>query len=97
MRSTGGTFELSGTIGQPDAGVIAGGAFELTGGFWFKVAPTDCNDDGAVNLVDHAPFTDCLAGPAGAVLTGCNCYDVNRDARVDLRDFAAGQTMFAGS
>ncbi len=34
MRSTGGDFELSGTIGQPDAGTMSGGDFELTGGFW---------------------------------------------------------------
>lgn len=38
MRATGGEFELSGTVGQPDAGVMAGGDFELTGGFW--VAPS---------------------------------------------------------
>jgi hypothetical protein len=34
MRSEGGAFELSGTIGQPDAGQAAAGSFELTGGFW---------------------------------------------------------------
>jgi hypothetical protein len=31
--STGGSYELLGVIGQPDAGELAGGAFELTGGF----------------------------------------------------------------
>jgi len=36
MRSTGGDFELSGTIGQPDAGVLVGGDFTLSGGFWFE-------------------------------------------------------------
>ena len=36
MLCTGGNFELSGTIGQPDASttVLTGGNFELTGGFW---------------------------------------------------------------
>lgn len=36
MLSTGGNFELSGTIGQGDAGVksMTGGAFEVVGGFW---------------------------------------------------------------
>ncbi len=35
-RSTGGQFIVTGTIGQPDAGVqsLSGGAFQLTGGFW---------------------------------------------------------------
>lgn len=32
--STGGGFELSGTIGQPDPGFLSGGGFELEGGFW---------------------------------------------------------------
>jgi len=32
--STGGSFALSGTIGQHDAGVMSGGSFELVGGFW---------------------------------------------------------------
>jgi hypothetical protein len=32
--SSGGEFEVSGTIGQPDVGMASGGAFELTGGFW---------------------------------------------------------------
>jgi hypothetical protein len=31
---TGGSFSLAGTIGQPDAGKLTGGAFELLGGFW---------------------------------------------------------------
>jgi len=32
--SKAGQFSLSGTIGQPDAGVLAGGKFTLEGGFW---------------------------------------------------------------
>src|SRR5262245_15440590 len=33
--STGGGFQLGGTIGQPDAGTpMSGGNFELRGGFW---------------------------------------------------------------
>jgi hypothetical protein len=32
--STGGDLEVTGTIGQPDAGVLSGGDFELVGGFW---------------------------------------------------------------
>jgi hypothetical protein len=48
--STGGTFSVSGTIGQPDAsGAMSGGNYSVTGGFWslFQVvqtpgAPTLC-------------------------------------------------------
>jgi len=37
--STGGTFSVSGTIGQPDASLtMTGGSFSLTGGFWSLIA-----------------------------------------------------------
>jgi hypothetical protein len=32
--SNGGNYQLSGTIGQPDAGVLSGGNYRLDGGFW---------------------------------------------------------------
>ncbi|MCR4406566.1 MAG: hypothetical protein NUW24_06555 [Anaerolineae bacterium] len=32
--STGGPYSLGGTVGQPDAGVLAGGGYTLGGGFW---------------------------------------------------------------
>jgi hypothetical protein len=57
LRSTGGDFELSGTIGQPDAGVLSGGSLQLHGGFWPGV-PTlpycrgDMNCDGVINWRD---------------------------------------------
>ena len=42
--SSGGGYSLSGTIGQPDAGVISGGNFTVQGGFW--------NTDSANNLLE---------------------------------------------
>lgn len=32
--SSGGSYELGGTIGQPDAGTLSGGDYTLGGGFW---------------------------------------------------------------
>jgi hypothetical protein len=32
--STGGLFSVSGTIGQPDTGVMSGGDYTVTGGYW---------------------------------------------------------------
>src|SRR6266540_3230163 len=32
--STGGNYTLSGTIGQPDTGMLSGGTYTLQGGFW---------------------------------------------------------------
>ena len=36
--STGGDYELGGTIGQPEAGAHSGGDYSLNGGFWQGVA-----------------------------------------------------------
>jgi hypothetical protein len=37
--STGGTYQVSGTIGQPDAsGTTSGGNYTLTGGFWSLIS-----------------------------------------------------------
>lgn len=37
--SIGGIYSIGGTIGQPDAGVMAGGIYTATGGFWGVAAP----------------------------------------------------------
>ena len=97
MQSTGGDFELSATIGQPDAGVMSGGDFEMTGGFWFSVVVGDCNSDGTVNLLDYESFLTCVTGPnGGPVSPECACFDFNDDDDVDLLDFAAFQVSFTG-
>jgi hypothetical protein len=37
--STGGTYQVTSTIGQPDAGsAMSGGSYSLTGGFWSLIA-----------------------------------------------------------
>lgn len=36
--SSGGAYSVSGTIGQPDAGVMNGGSYSIVGGFWGVVA-----------------------------------------------------------
>ena len=99
MFSTGGDLELSGTIGQPDTGAMTGGEFELTGGFWFALAPGDCNVDGGVNRLDHDSFVACidLSGPDGGVPPACVCFDLDADSDVDLRDVAVFQRNFSGS
>src|SRR6266540_3376832 len=32
--SSGGSYTISGTVGQPDAGTLTGGSYTLQGGFW---------------------------------------------------------------
>ncbi len=96
MFSTGDDYELSGTIGQPDAAnVMEGGEFELTGGFWFRIPLGDCEDDGDVDLNDFEAFEACLTGPDTPVVDGaCRCFDVDRNNAVDLVDLATVQANF---
>ncbi len=97
MRSTGDDYELSGTIGQFDAGVMTEGEYELTGGFWFGIPPGDCEDDGDVDLFDYDQFQRCMTGPdAGPPAPGCNCFDLDQNDTIDLLDFAITQTHFTG-
>ena len=44
-RSNGGGLEVVGTAGQPDAGIMAGGEFSLSGGFWYAPVTTDAAPD----------------------------------------------------
>ena len=76
---------------------MTGSTMELTGGFWFGLAPGDCDNTGCVDLLDYAEFESCLTGPDVGTLAGCECFDVNRSDTVDLRDFAATQAAFTGS
>ncbi len=97
MLSTGGDLELSGTIGQPDAGVLTGGDLTLSGGFWFEQPPGDCNATGDVSLLDHEDFVACMTGPTAAPLPPeCMCFDVDRDGDADVTDFALLQASFMG-
>jgi hypothetical protein len=71
--STGGGYELSGTIGQPDAGSLAGGGYDMNGGFWPPVAPSccpfagdlsdPCND--IVNVSDFTVFAAAYGSSVG--------------------------------
>jgi len=88
MFSTGGTYSLGGTIGQPDAQVapvMFGGTFELTGGFW-PVANVcyclgDMNGDGKKDGRDVQKFVGCIL--AGG---DCSCADVDQTGGVNLAD-----------
>ncbi len=97
MLHAGGGFELSGTIGQPDAGVLSGaGGFTLAGGFWIGQSPGDSNEDGGINLLDYVELHACASGPDGGVTPSCACFDHDDDQDVDLADVAEFQRTFSG-
>ncbi len=88
VTSTGGDFKVSGTIGQPDAGLMVGGGFELSGGFWHAATlvchcPGDMNGDNQLDALDIQRFVECLMLPPP---TGCNCADIDRAGGVNLDD-----------
>jgi hypothetical protein len=80
MWTTGGEFELSGTIGQSDAGTtMTGGEFELTGGFWVipvgPYCPGDVDGDGDTDHSDLGALLSAWCSVAG---------DPNWDPNADL-------------
>ena len=87
MVTTGGSWELSGTIGQPDAGSMAAGNWELAGGFWPGTVPTSIphDSDGDVDLDDYVEFFACLNGPGGGIDPTCATVDTDGNRDVDLR------------
>jgi len=93
MSTVGDDFELSGTIGQPDASTAAmtGGDFELTGGFWAiplaetEPIPGDLDGDGDVDLTDLAQLLANYGTTEGATYED---GDLDGDGDVDLTDLA---------
>lgn len=95
--SVGGTYELSGTIGQHDAGSatapLAGGTFTMVGGYWTIatpvvppacVCPGDMNIDGLKNGGDIQNFVTCMV--AGG---DCACADVDAAPGLSFDDVTA--------
>ncbi len=91
MWSTGGGYELGGTVGQPDAGVaLTGGGWTLTGGFWPGGAPSgpmilrgDLNCDGAVDFADINAFVLYLSNFSVWQATYLGCPPENGDIDAD--------------
>ena len=103
-ESTGGEFALAGSIGQPEAGGMAGGSFELTGGFW-SLPPTsngcvrnpewrcdgDTDGDGQVNPVDSGLVQAAFGSADDQDL--CN-YDMDCDGQINPVDSGIVQSLF---
>lgn len=68
--STGGVYQVSGTIGQPDAGHMAGGNFSLDGGFWGIIAAVQTPGAPALRIILSSTNTVVVAWPAPS--TGFN-------------------------
>ena len=82
-RSTGGDYALVGTIGQPDAGEMAGGDYKLSGGFWPAGPVLSC----FVNFEHFARFAMYwLDSPCDPGNDWCRGADLDWSADVGLSD-----------
>ena len=104
MASTGESYELSGTIGQPDARnhpePMTGGSYKLTGGFWVipegPAIQPDYDGDCDVDQADYVIFEACASGPGVPHDLDCEDRDYDGDLDVDQEDFAVFQRCISG-
>ena len=102
--STGGSYTLSGTVGQPDARnhpePISGGSYGLTGGFWVipecPAIPCDYDEDCDVDQADYTVFEACASGPDVPYAVDCEYADLDSNGDVDQGDFAVFQQCMSG-
>lgn len=106
VQTTSTNFNLSGTVGQPDADTpMTSANFTLSGGFWPSAQPKpepaclnggDFDADGDVDLVDFGQFQLCFTGGMESVTPNCECADFDGDLDADLVDFGEFQLAFTG-
>jgi hypothetical protein len=96
-QSSGLGFDLHGTIGQPDAGLMSGGGFELASGFWAGIAdpttptcPPDVAPPGGDGVVNVNDLLAVING-WGACPNPCpTCIpDITSDCLVNVNDLLA--------
>ncbi|HZW09469.1 MAG TPA: GC-type dockerin domain-anchored protein [Phycisphaerales bacterium] len=94
--SSGGSYELSGTIGQHDAGpLVQGGSFDLSGGFWAAGAspgrcPADFSGDGTLDSRDVIAFLNAWSAREDAADCDASGVVDSRDVVCFLSAWSAG-------
>ena len=97
--SSGGGFTLSGTIGQPDAGASAGGAFECGGGFWggpfgSTLCYANCDASTLSPVLNVNDFT-CFLNKFAAVDPYANCDASTLAPVLNVNDFTCFLNKYA--
>ena len=91
--ASGGSYDLLGSIGQPDAATMSGGPYSLTGGF-LPGGPTcalagDLNGDGQVTVLDIQ-----MIAAAWPQATASFPYDQSGDGDLDIQDVTLVTAQF---
>ncbi len=103
-RNDGQTTTLTGAVGKNCNGNRFVDACEIAAGLTpdgnHNRIPDECEDrgdfdgDDDVDLIDYRRLHDCLDGPDGGILPGCDVSDLTGDDAVDLADVALFQNAF---
>jgi hypothetical protein len=64
--SSGGTYTVSGTIGQPDAGRLSGGCYTVEGGFWGLIAAVQIPDAPLLRITRSSGGNVIISWPASS-------------------------------
>ena len=79
--STGGTYQVNGTIGQPDAsGALTGGQYALTGGFWSLISVVQMPGVPNLRIVPNGANSVQILWPDAAT----NRYTLQQNANLAL-------------
>ena len=79
--STGGTYQVSGTIGQTDAsGALTGGQYSLTGGFWSLISVVQMPGVPNLRIVPNGANSVQILWPDAAT----NSYTLQQNANLAL-------------
>lgn len=66
--SLGGAYSVTGTIGQPDAGAMSAGAYQLTGGFWSAILVVQGPEAPKLRIVLTTTNTAVIAWPTSDIV-----------------------------
>jgi hypothetical protein len=94
--SAGGGYTLTGTIGQADAGLLAGSSLACGGGFWGGGAPCYANCDGSTQspALNVADFT-CFLQRYAAGDSYANCDQSTQAPVLNVADFTCFLQRYA--
>ncbi len=102
-RSSGGGLEVTGTAGQPDAGLMSGGNLSVSGGYWYRSAATEAAADLSLTQVvspgiakpgETVTYTLTFRNEGTAVATGVTITNQKPTAVIDASFDSSGPDVF---